>query len=758
MAKMRSGAVVAMACLFPLIVSAEEKEKEKQPSITLDKVVVKGKKKSLVEIDNKAATTQEVLPKELLDASLNAAQTGSYKALEMLPSVNVQTADAYGLALGKTLRLRGAFSGDSFLRNIEGLPVSSHGGGGDFIDFENVESVSVYRGAIPANRSFGVRSMTGGIDLSILWPQDTFGGTVKQAVGGSGFRRTYARLDSGLLATGTKVFVSYSKTSADKWRGEGGQPEERENLEIGISQALWKDAKLDLFAVYHHLKQHDFRGLTYAQAQDLGTYGSYDYNATLTGNAATDMRYYYDFTKQDYRDRMVMMNFETKVPGGGTFTFKPYYWYDRGTRWSGSNGYVGIGDPTTQPQQYGFTTQYDFKVGSVDLSLGYWHQTIEDTLPPPLGTKKYTINYLANGSYSYTFAGWASLASEDQKLYDSPYISAQTKLGNTTLTGSLKYMHIKDPSRQSYSTTGLPDVSYDEVFSYNPAYDASTSTPDKVWTFWEPAVSVNHEFSPETSGYFAYGSGYEFNNWSGLSSSYTTYKAQFQAAGISFLSLWNKLDIERFHNFDLGLRFKGNTFGIAPTIYYAINKNKTVSVYDAVVGASYSQSDASATLYGAELELTAQPGIPVPGNLSLYLSGSYNHYTYDENIRNASSNIVQCGGKQMADTPKFMAKAGATYTLSGFTASPMVRYLGARYGDVENKQKVDGYVLADLHLGYHTGPLWALKDLAFTFSALNLFDKRYIANINTSDFTLSTSTSYYPGAPRTLMAGMTAKF
>jgi len=749
--------VITLACFFPFTAPAEENEK--QANVKLEEIVVKDKEaKELVDIDNKSLTTQEVIPKNMVNTLLNQAQTGSYKALEMLPSANVQTGDAYGLALGKTLRLRGAFSGDSFLRNIEGLPVSSHGGGGDFIDFENIQSISIFRGAIPAGRSFGVRNMTGAQDLSILWPQDKFGGMIKQGIGTSNFRRTFTRVDSGLLPTGTKFFASYSTTSADKWRGEGGQPEGRDNFEMGISQKLGDNAKIDLFGVYHSMEQNDFRGLTYDQAQHLSVYGRYDYNRKLTGNAAQDQQYYYDFTRQVYTDIMFLANFETKLPGDGKLTLKPYYWYDKGHRWSGGNTGVGIGDPTTQPQQYGFTAQYDFSIKPVDLSIGYWHQTIVDCLPPPLGSKRYVLHYAANGSPYFTYAGWSSLTKVGNKTYDAPYISAQTTLGNTTFMGSLKYMYIKDPSRRSYSTAGLPDVSYDKVWDFNPAVDRETTTRSRLWRFWEPGFSVNHEFNKEMSAYFSYGSGYEFNNFQGLISSYTTYKSLFKAAGITFSSLWDKLDIERYDNFDLGFRYKGKIFGIAPTVYYSKDKNKMLTIYDPVVGASYSQSDADATLYGAELEITALPPLPIPGDLQLYLSGSYNRYTYDNDIRNASNNTVQSKGKQIADTPKYMAKFGATYSNHGFSVTPLVRYIGKRYGDVENKQKVDDYVVADLHMSYHTGRIWAMEDITFNMSFLNLFNKRYIGNINTSDFSLSTSTSYYPGAPLTVMGGITVKF
>jgi iron complex outermembrane receptor protein len=746
--------VVVLACFLSR--TAFSGDTPRDPNVKLDEIVVKeSAAKEFVEIDTKSPTTQEIIPKQMIDLLLNEAQTGSYKALEMLPSTNVQTGDAYGLALGKTLRLRGAFQGDEFLRNIEGLPVSSHGGGGDFIDFENIEAVNVYRGAMPAARSFGVRNMTGGMDLSILWPKDKLGVVMKQGFGSNNFKRTFARVDSGLLPSGTKLFGSFSTTSADKWRGKGGQPEGRYNFEMGLSQKLGENAKFEIFGVYHELNQHDFRALTYDQAQNLSVYGRYDYNRTLTGNPAQD-QYYYDFTRQMYKDTMFLANIEVKLPGSSKLTVKPYYWENVGYRLIGAgNGYRYL---ATQPKQYGFTGQYDFSIKPVNLSLGYWYMSMVDGLPPPLAMKQYKLNPTTAGSAYVTFQGWASLRKVSNHNYHAPYAIAETSIGKTTLTGSLKYTYQQDPSQTFYQTAGLPDVSYDRIFDYNPGVDPDMRVRKRVWRFWEPAFSVNHAFEKNMNAYFAYGTGYQFNSWNGQSSAYTNNKAAFRAAGISFDTLWSQLEPERLDNFDLGFRYKGKMFGIAPTLYYSKDKNKTVTVYDTVVGAPYLQSNADATSYGAELEITIQPPIPVAGDLLLYLSGSYNKYEFDNNIMNASNNIVHCKGKQIPDTPQYMAKFGATYSFKGFSITPMVRYLGERYGDVENKEKIDAYALADLYMSYSTGRIGIVEDIRFSLNFLNLFNKQYIGLINTSDFTLSNSTSYYPGAPLTVMGGMTVKF
>ncbi len=55
----------------------------------------------------------------------------------------------------------------------------------------------------------------------MLRPSDQFGVDLRQGSGAFGFGQSYARIDSGTLATGTKPYVSYSCTTADKWRGVG---------------------------------------------------------------------------------------------------------------------------------------------------------------------------------------------------------------------------------------------------------------------------------------------------------------------------------------------------------------------------------------------------------------------------------------------------------------------------------------------------------------------------------------------------------
>lgn len=720
--------------------------------VQFDPVTVSKKKDQLpIEPRGDTTSTQDTISKKAVDTLVGPAQTGSYKALGMLPGINEQSADAYGLSLGKTMRVRGSYEGDGFLRNIDGLPVSSHGGGGDFIDFENVHYVTMYRGGMPVENSLAVRNMTGLMDLSILWPTDKFGAVVKQSFGMDGFLRSFARIDSGLLPSGTSLFASYSWTTADKWRGTGGSPDDRHNLEMGISQKLGSKVKIDLFGIYHELDQHDFRALTYTQASDLGQYRYYDYNKTLTGIPAIDQNYY-DFTRQHYRDAMVLANIEIKPTPNSRITIKPYYWNDEGYRLMGrSNGYTRL---DVNPQQYGVVAQYDVPLPFVDATIGYWFMAGTDTLPPPLYQKAYRL--VAGQPGVATFAGWTRLAKIDDRVYHSPYLNLKKTLGNVEVMAGLRYSLRVNPKTTSYLTAGLPDVSYEDVWKYNPQVDPSIQIPERIWEDWLPSVGVSYHFTQDLSTFFSYAKAYNYDSWGGQTTAYTNNRTAFTNAGVTFDDIWRKLQPENLDNFDLGLRFRHGDWSIAPTLYYTIHRHKTVTVYDQSIGASYLQSNANATSYGAELEIAGRP-LPMYKPITFYMSASWGRHEFDNNITTASNTVKATKGKQVPDTPEWMFKFAPTWEQYGFAVTPVVRYIGTRYGDTENKEKIGNYTVVDLHLAYTLKELLGLKKFTIGLDFINLFDRRYVGQINTSDFALSNSVTYYPGAPFTVMSSITAE-
>ena len=133
---------------------------------------------------------------------------------------------------------------------IEGVPVwaqESTGPRPDRLGLENISGITLYRGAIPPDRGLGAMNIAGNIDLRLLRPSDQFGVEIGQGFGAYDFMRSYARVDSGTRSTGTKLYASYSYTTADKWRGEGGAPTDRHHASFGANQEFSRYVKADLF-------------------------------------------------------------------------------------------------------------------------------------------------------------------------------------------------------------------------------------------------------------------------------------------------------------------------------------------------------------------------------------------------------------------------------------------------------------------------------------------------------------------------------
>src|SRR5450830_1205008 len=160
-------------------------------------------------------------------ADLVKAVPGSspLKALEKLPGVSFQSADAFGAYEWSTrISIRGfnqnrlGFTlddiplGDMSYGNNNGLHISRA------VSSENIGRVAVSQGA-GALGTASTSNLGGTVQFFTLAPSDEQGATFAQTVGSDSTSRTFVRLDSGLLSDGTKLFISGTRQRADKWKG-----------------------------------------------------------------------------------------------------------------------------------------------------------------------------------------------------------------------------------------------------------------------------------------------------------------------------------------------------------------------------------------------------------------------------------------------------------------------------------------------------------------------------------------------------------
>ena len=671
------------------------------------------------------------------------AQASSYKPLDLMPSVIEDSADPYGLSFTRSITVRGV--SDFFLsRMIDGLPIMGIVGGADLIDLNNLARLDLYRGSLQADQGLGFSNAAGALDMIVLAPKEKFGGTISQGAGSDGFWRTYARADSGLLPTGTAFFVSGSWTEANKWKGDGDAA--RKNVMFGVSQKLGENLDVKIYGVHNDQKAYSYLPLTYAQTTKLYNYAWVDYNTMMIGKSKIDNNDYL-FNKTYYADNAIFAEITYKIDQDQSFVLKPYFWRNEGYQLLTSGSGVKLWPINNY--NLGGVAEYKrhFPWGG-DLLLGYWGEDAKPE-PPPLGQQQFNVTSVG----TLSFSNWSVLAKTSDHEFYSPFMQYTQKLNDTTISGGLRLLVEGTPSMQYYTSTGVPDVSYTDAFSYGPLPDANAVAAARYFYEWLPNMGVRQQLSDAWSLNASYSRKYARPDWGPQASTYTGAEAAFLKEGINLQTLMNKIRPELVDAVDFGARYQAGNLTVVPTFFGFWTHKKEVLVYDPNVGQSYYQSNAATTGYGFELEAAWK------ATEHITFTGSFTDAAeiYKANIATGTNTAMYIGGKQVPYTPKIQAKGSVTYHDNGFEFTPVIRYVGTRYGLADDSQSVSPYLVVDLNASYEFGTKLGLKPIRVNAGITNVFDRRYIGAVSVNEDNLN-STSYYVAPPRTIFAGLSADF
>ncbi len=211
--------------------------------------------------------------------ALQAAPSGlsGLKMLEGVPGVVMTNSDALGLyEFGNQVLVR-AFGFQQLGFSLDGIPMgrSAAFGGSPiyrYVDNENLSKIDVNQGAadvtVPSYTALGA-SMRYFTDE----PKDEFGGQIVTSVGDNNYLRGFLRIDTGPITENLKAYFSYSKISADMWRGPNQN--DREHGEAKFVFDATEKLQLRLTAVYNNFNDGDFRFQSDGQ---VATYGrEFDY-------------------------------------------------------------------------------------------------------------------------------------------------------------------------------------------------------------------------------------------------------------------------------------------------------------------------------------------------------------------------------------------------------------------------------------------------------------------------------------------------
>jgi len=720
------------------LVQADDKE--------LDTVIVSAKAEdnsAWMQPDSSTPSTVYRVDREAMRLFDTPGGANPYTALAEVPGVKVTTVDAYGLnnmqGGQKGMRVRGEVSTHGVAGTVEGLALGGPGPGPGYLflfDKENLASISFAQGAVAADRA-GLFNTYGAIDSRLRWPGTQAGADLSLSSGSDSFRRLFARVDSGLLASGTAFFFSASDTSADKWRGQGEAPSGRENLEFAVQQKFG-DLKIKLALAQNVQAQNNYKALTYAQASDLDRYGKYDYGSNRN-NAD-----YYGYNKQDFTSQAVLSEIEYALTPATTLSVKPYYAKEEGY-------YLYAGSTNTQVQRwlidhetYGVTGELRSRLGNTDLKLGYaWTST--EPPGPPTTRKQYSV---VGGQL--VFQQWAMLSKVvNRHEFSNYYLSGQHRLGDLTLQAGLRYAHETLPGIDAYkvsATTGSKwDVSPDEAIA-RAQRDPSRSVSSRSFGNWLPQAGLAWEINQAVEVHGSLGRNIgapSFDAFNQAPAGKITTSQQY----------WDQIEPELSTSLDLGARIRGSDWYVDPTIYFSRSSNKAVSVFSSTTNTVYSQNIGKTA--GRGLQLAS--GWTALSNLQLFTAISYSLSEFSENVRTNGGATLAVDGKQLPDVPKLMANLGGIWRMGGLTVAPIVQYVGQRWATSTYSERMAGYTTTDLHIGYGDKGSWGKWQASL--AVMNLFDRQYIGQISTSEVnTTANGAIYYPGAPRTVVATLGLSF
>jgi iron complex outermembrane recepter protein len=681
------------------------------------------------------------------------AAASPFQAVANTPSVNFQSADAQGLTevgFHETLKIRGVGqTGPASSRNIDDLPLTINPGGSKgILDLENVSEISVYRGAAPVGQALGFSNLPGKLNLTTRAPQATAATQIKTEIGSDDFKRLFLRQDTGQHGI-FSGFVSASDTQGDHWKGNGEF--ERRNLFSGIAVDGGEAWRIELYAGDNQDERHTYRFFDYTTASNFA-----NFEREWSNNPASVD--YYKYNRQKFEDRFIYANLHGRVADDLQLSIKPYYLNESGDYWFSSinadPNKSRVIDWQIDHDNMGVVTQLDWQLTPNQmLQPGFWVQ-MQQPPGPPSTQQKYRVT--ASG---LVFDGWSVLADNDQHRLLSPFLSYLGQFNALNIEAGVRLVNMQLGALTAYNATAATAKLTDaDAARAAGGIDAMASAEAKTFNEWLPYLGLTWAFNQNTSVFTRLGRSYGLDV--NLFPYYYAQKALFASKGVSFQSLWDRLELETANNLDFGLRHAQDNWDIGLTTFYAQHQNKQSTIYDPAIGVRYPWNVADAERYGIELEGNWQltPALTLSGNYT------WNRFRYSQDLALSSTAIIPSEGKQVVDTPEHMAKLGARYQQAKWGMGIDARYIGERYGDVLNAEKVDAVTLFDATADYRLS-----RALVLTMKVFNVLDKEYIGPISAADDAIANFTAalngvsgngstYQYGAPRTLFVGLAASF
>lgn len=701
------------------------------------------------------------------DMKKAAAGTSPLKVLEKLPGVSFQSSDPFGAYEWSTrFGVRGF--GQSYMGfTLDGIPLGdmSYGNNNGLhisraISSENVGRVNLSQGS----GSLGVASTSnlgGTVQFYSAEPEKTLGMRLDQTVGSSSTTRTFARLDTGEIGSGTRAFISYTGQASEKWKGRGPQDLEQFNSKL---VHIFGENRISAFVNTSNRSETDYQDMSHDMQQKLG-WGWDNYapdwkraidsaNGVYTGNVGSinantgpkDAGYY--LGRGLRKDKLAGTSLDVALTDDVRLKSTIYthsnigqgHWY---TPYVASPGaaaaagvYTGVGLPISLR-----TTEYSIKRSGVvnDLTwtsdintfnAGLWYEKSFSTL----ARNYYAVTGPTDTNYFLTNPFRTDFVQDFTTTTTQVHVQDTMALMDSRLKANIGFKSPKvqiDAVNQAGSRSG---GSITAKKSFLPQFGLNFALDDSSEVFASASQNMR-AYQPGVSGPF--------------SQTPTAF-----AAGLP------NLKPETSSSYEVGYRFRGDDVQASLAAYVTDFRDRLlsvaltqgiVSVPGTLVNVGKAQSK------GVEAAVVWTPMM----NWTLFNSLTLNDSQYKSDYLNGAT-LVNTNGKQVVDAPKVMFNSDLSYENNGWFGNVGGKYTGQRFYTYLNDNKVDAYLVFNASVGYKQKNVAGLKELSAQLALTNLFDKKYFSTIGSNGFVASDTQGAFAtmqeGAPRQAFVTMSGKF
>jgi iron complex outermembrane receptor protein len=688
------------------------------------------------------------------------------KAIEKLPGVNFQSADAFGnYEWAVRISIRGfnqnqlGFTlddvplGDMSYGNVNGLHISRA------IISENVSRTQVAQGA-GALGTASTSNLGGTLQFYSDDPKDKMNVTGSGTYGSDNTYRGFARIDTGLIGDKVKGYLSYAYYKTDKWKGYGEQRQQQVNAKVVGD--LGPLGNISAYFAYSDRHENDYQDLSldiikrrglnddnisnnYALATQIAT--AYQNGTALPAGFGTVDDAYYDAAGLR-RDYLADVTLNANLAPGVTLKTTGYYHVDKG-QGSWITPYTPTplgapnsdGTPITNPASVSYrTTEYamnrggaiingTYEAGINTFEIGGWYESNTfDNARRFYGMTAGSANRAAIDYQSNPFfTQWNGKYDTETVQY---HVDDTIKLFNDdlVLNGGWKGMNVINNGKLLVGTL------------------ASGRLQAKDWFL--PQASALYHLSPNIEVFADYAENMKAFVAGGAAAPYSGTQQSFDL-------IKDTLKPETSKTVEGGVRVRSGGLQVSAVGYYVDFSNRLLVFTNGsgIQGIPPTLNNAgSVHTYGGEFSVNYR----VMSGLSVFASYSYNNSKYQDNVtaKDAAGNSViltATAGKTVVDSPKNMLKGEIVYDKDGFMARVGADYMSKRYFTYLNDESVSGRVTMDASIGYTFEGDGTLHGFSITGNVTNLTGKKYIGTIGSNGFTAS-------GDNQTLLAGAPRQF